>query len=154
MPAVIAIAPGGTAPGEADTRFWSAVAALHADDAHLDGRSTALMAAKQPTVPRTDAVWQAPGKSDSPLRRVVRNFEAAVALDTVRNEYLLHATIHQWLTAATSDRDMEALNARVYADLFLTPASDPWLGLVPEDAYSALDNDGICEAPAVARGTR
>lgn len=31
----------------------------------------------------------------------------------------------------------------VYAELFLTPKSDPWLGLKPSDAYSALDHDGV-----------
>ena len=37
--------------------------------------------------------------------------------------------------------DMETLNARVYASLFLTPRSDPWLGLAP-DVYSAIEGDG------------
>jgi hypothetical protein len=34
------------------------------------------------------------------------------------------------------------LNKRVYSELFLTPASDPWLGLLPESTYSALTNEG------------
>jgi hypothetical protein len=38
---------------------------------------------------------------------------------------------------------VDRLNERVYAELFLTPSSDPWLGLAPRDAYSALDGDGI-----------
>jgi hypothetical protein len=35
----------------------------------------------------------------------------------------------------------------VYAELFLTPSSDPWLGLVPEGAYTALTNGGLTAAP-------
>ena len=40
--------------------------------------------------------------------------------------------------------DVNALNERVYAELFLTPSSDPWLGLLPPDTYTALENDGVC----------
>ena len=43
-------------------------------------------------------------------------------------------------------RDVFALNERVYADLFLTPRRDPWLGLVPADTYTALDNNGVVTA--------
>ena len=39
--------------------------------------------------------------------------------------------------------DVQPLNERVYAELFLTPSSDPWLGLVPPDTYSALDRGGL-----------
>jgi hypothetical protein len=35
-----------------------------------------------------------------------------------------------------------ALNQKVYTELFLMPASDPWLGLNPRDVYCALDRDG------------
>jgi len=35
------------------------------------------------------------------------------------------------------------LNEKVYASLFLTPGSDPWLGLFSTDLYTALDNGGI-----------
>ncbi len=44
-------------------------------------------------------------------------------------------------------RDVEALNKKVYTELFLTPDHDAWLGLVPEDIYSALEKDGCaCDA--------
>ena len=33
---------------------------------------------------------------------------------------------------------------KIYADLFLTPDSGPWPGLVPADTYTALDNAGLC----------
>jgi hypothetical protein len=33
-------------------------------------------------------------------------------------------------------------NERVYAELFLTPGSDPWLGLVSPDTYLALTPGG------------
>jgi hypothetical protein len=43
--------------------------------------------------------------------------------------------------------DLAALNEWVYAELFLTPSKDPWLGLAPPDVYTALDGNGL-EQPA------
>jgi hypothetical protein len=75
--------------------------------------------------------------------RVVRSFETSMALDTVRNEYLLHRRIHErFADAQTPQSDVDALNEWVYAELFLTPSTDPWLGLAPNDVYTALENDG------------
>jgi hypothetical protein len=39
--------------------------------------------------------------------------------------------------------NIDQLNKRVYAELFLTPDSDPWLGLLPQDVYAALDRGGV-----------
>jgi hypothetical protein len=39
----------------------------------------------------------------------------------------------------------DQLNAKVYAELFLTPDSDPWLGLVPRDTFTALEDDGLVQ---------
>ena len=47
-------------------------------------------------------------------------------------------------TDADLAKDVTALNERVYAELFLTPSSDPWLGLLPPDTYTALEEDGVC----------
>ena len=71
------------------------------------------------------------------------------ALDSVRNEYLLHREIHNWYVNGEVSDDFDTLNERVYSDLFLTPSSDPWLGLAPRDVYTALDEGGfvVTEAP-------
>jgi hypothetical protein len=66
-----------------------------------------------------------------------------MSLDTVRNEYLLHRRVHEHLAEAeTGTMDLAALNEWVYAELFLTPSKDPWLGLAPADVYTALEGDG------------
>ena len=44
--------------------------------------------------------------------------------------------------AAVLARDVEAFNTKVYDEIFLTPDHDAWLGLVPDDTYAALENDG------------
>ena len=128
--------------GATDDALWGRIAARHADDAKLDRGALALMRAKNPnafeagrrTVPKMEV--------EDPLLRVVRNLERSIAEDTVRNEYQLHARLHEWFAAGAAPQDVDTLNARVYAELFLTPDSDPWLGLAPRDAYSALENDG------------
>jgi hypothetical protein len=126
---------------------WKKVAALpkHAEESRLDGASRALMASKLPDAMRAGAL--AVGKADveAPIVRVVRNFERSVAEDTVRNEYTFHRQVHQWLAMGQDRSRVESLNERVYAELFLTPSTDPWLGLLPPDTYTALENDGFCE---------
>jgi hypothetical protein len=66
-----------------------------------------------------------------------------IALDSVRNEYVLHTKLHAWLIADPSRDDVNALNEKVYAELFLTPRSDPWLGLLSPNVYTALEGGGI-----------
>jgi hypothetical protein len=78
--------------------------------------------------------------------RVVAGFEELVGLDTVRNEYLLHAIVHRWLENAP-EADPAAFTERLYDQLFLTPSSDPWLGLVSPDTYLALDQPLEAAAP-------
>jgi hypothetical protein len=84
------------------------------------------------------------GKFDveNPLLRQIRNLERSISEDTVRNEYLFHTRIHEWLATGPT-MNVDNLNERVYAELFLTPNSDPWLGLKPDDAFTALENDGL-----------
>ncbi len=37
-------------------------------------------------------------------------------------------------------KDLDSLNERVYAELFLTPSDDPWLGLSPSSIFTAIPN--------------
>ena len=111
---------------------WGKLAALQADRARLDENSKSLMRSKH------DA-YHAPEK----LAKTVNSFEKAMAIDTVRNEYLLHSRIHQWFVERNQTGTIYQLNEKVYAELFLTPSSDPWLGLVSPDIYSAIEGDGI-----------
>lgn len=116
-----------------DEATWQRIAQLYASDGKLDRNSIALINAKR-----------FPNGNAENLQRVVSNFESAIALDTVRNEYMLHSQIHQWFSEGNETvNNVSALNEKVYAELFLTPNSDPWLGLMSSEGYSAIDNDGI-----------
>ena len=114
-----------------DEAAWRQIAQFHSADAVLDGRSIALIKSQNPTLSKKD------------LSSLLHNFQELVALDTVRNEYMLHTKLYAWLLRDPARSDLEKLNEKVYAELFFTPRSDPWLGLVSADVYSALDNGGI-----------
>jgi hypothetical protein len=69
---------------------------------------------------------------------ILAQLQQTILADQLRNEYTLHRQIHQWLAEDGQPPAIDRLNERVYAELFLMPADDPWLGLVPANAYSAL----------------
>ncbi len=136
-----AITRGTEALGKVtDEEAWRKIAALHADDAVLDSRSQALIRRQTENLFATLA---APGTTDAQFAGLIRNFQSLLALDSVRNEYVLHTKLHAWLMLGQNADDVNALNERVYAQLFLTPGSDPWLGLVSPDVYTALQGGGV-----------
>jgi hypothetical protein len=126
-----------TDPKLPDTRAedaaWAKIAALHLEDARLDQSSRALMRAKN------TGRYANPGA----LNRAVGAFERVIAEDTVRNEYVMRRQIHSWFAGSIVTGDVDRLNEKVYAELFLTPSSDKWLGLFPEEGYTGIENDGV-----------
>lgn len=114
-----------------DETSWRKIAQLHASESRLDSRSVALIRRQSPSL------------SENELADMVRKFEESIALDTVRNEYMLHSKLYDWLASDPTRADLEKFDEKVYAELFLTPRSDPWLGLVSAGVYAALDNGGI-----------
>jgi hypothetical protein len=120
-----------------DEEVWDKIAKLHGDDARLGKESIALIRSQSSTEQRAAI-------TDEALARLVSKFEHFLAFDTVRNEYTMHATLHAWLASGQfSQLDVEKLNERVYSGIFLTPGTDPWLGLYSPDTYTALENGGI-----------
>ena len=130
---------------------WNLMGQLHRDDAHLDSNSKALMRVKNPGPGAAEAGRLAVSKAmvEDPMLRAMREFERAMAEDSVRNRYELHSQIHEWFEKeAPQTRAVPVLNEMVYANLFLMPSSDPWLGLRPANAYSGLEGDGATVAAA------
>jgi hypothetical protein len=97
--------------------------------ADLDGHSLQLIRSKRS--PSTDDAFYA----------TIRTLKQALDADTDRNEHELRPVIDEWLSHGSID--LESLNRRVYDELFLTPRSDRWLGLMPADVYNAIDGEGI-----------
>jgi hypothetical protein len=114
-----------------DEAAWQKIAQLHAAEAVLDDRSISLIRRQNPTL------------SEKEFAAMLQKFQELIALDTVRNEYLLHTKLYPWLWRDPSRTDVEKFNEKVYAELFLTPGSDPWLGLLTADAYVGIDNAGV-----------
>lgn len=121
---------------------WEKLAALHADDVALDASSIAVIVRENPAF-AANAITETKRKVESPLLRMLTKLQRSIAVDTVRNEYDLHRRLHQWFADGTAPADLEELNEKVYAELFLTPSSDPWIGLAPADVYTGLENGGV-----------
>src|SRR5262249_26064416 len=77
----------------ANDALWEKIAALHSDNVRLDESSRALIRSKNPA--RFDTKINPRGNEE--LAFAIKNFEQVMAKDTVRNEYLMHLKIHQWL---------------------------------------------------------
>jgi hypothetical protein len=129
-----------------DDAIWQQIAALHAEDAQIDAASRELIRSQNPTAAVAGKLAVTKRIVEDPLVRLVRSLESSIALDTVKNEYRLHRQIHAWLADVNYRPGVDELNERVYAELFLTPSSDPWLGLALPDVYTALPNSGVVAA--------
>ncbi len=125
---------------------WQKIAALHNDGSVLDLSSTRLIQFKQPpTADQASRAAFSKAALETPMLRMMRNLQHSIAEDTIHNEYQMHTRILEWFVLGTAPKNLEALNSRIYADIFLTPNYDAWLGLAPADAYSALDNAGLIQ---------
>ena len=96
-----------------DETGWRKIAQLHSSDAVLDDRSISLIKHQNPNL------------TERELAQLVQKFQDSIALDTVRNEYLMHSKLYTWIVKDPVRDDVEKLNEQVYAKLFLTPNSDP-----------------------------
>jgi hypothetical protein len=123
-----------------DKEAWQKLAQLYQASVRLDANSLALIQQKKSNNGTETPVTPAA------LATIAQNLEAAMALDTVRNEYTLRGQLHQWFMRGTTTANLQTLNTNVYSRLFLTPASDPWLGLLAPDSFSAIDQDGLRRA--------
>jgi hypothetical protein len=133
-----AMTAGADALGKiTDEEAWTKLATLHSAKAQLDERSVGLIKRQLKDLP----------DSAKAMNALLQKFQLAVALDTVRNEYKLHTMLYAWLVSDRGRSNVDTMNEKVYAELFLTPKSDPWLGLLPLDTYTGLENAGVVLKP-------
>jgi hypothetical protein len=124
---------------------WSKIAARAEHAVELD-QSTRRLIRKENPAAKAGALAVTKRMVEDPILRLVGNLQSSIALDSVRNEYTLHRQLHGWFVAGAIGADVDQLNERVYAELFLTPSTDPWLGLTEGDAYTALENGGVASS--------
>lgn len=111
-----------------DPADWEIVGRLEAGNVTFSRAALQLIRKKQ----FGDAEPQ-PGALDA----LITNLQNSVAADTIFNECALHAEIHSWF-ATGQVADLASLNTRIYDELFLTPESDPWLGLKQPTIFTAI----------------
>jgi hypothetical protein len=95
----------------------------------FDARSRALLVLKT-------------GQEGPALEATMTALSLSVVADSVKNDATLRWSIGQLFAEADTAQtalDFEAMNTRVYAEVFLTPASDPWLGLQHADVWDAIE---------------
>jgi hypothetical protein len=122
---------------------WKKIALLPSHRVALDASTQSIIRRENPDAVRAGNVAVTKRATEFPVLRLVVNLQTSIAEDQVRNEYTLHRQAHEWFAAGSAPPGVDELNNRVYAELFLTPASDPWLGLAPADTYTALDRGGV-----------
>ena len=82
------------------------------------------------------------GQSGAVLDETLNALALSTVADGVKNDATLRWSIMQMLVtadAAQAPLALESMNTRVYAEVFLTPASDPWLGLQHADVWDAIE---------------
>lgn len=117
-----------------DEQAWTRITTLHLAEAKLDPQSIGLIKRQNPEL------------TNKSLASLLLKFQQSVAMDTVRNEYLMHSKLYGQLLADRGRSDVATFNERVYAELFMTPRSDPWLGLLMPDTYTGIENAGVVKA--------
>ena len=122
---------------------WKKIALLPRHLVALDGSSQSIISRENPGAVRAGNLAVTKRAAEFPILALVVDLQTSIAEDGVRNEYGLHRQAHEWFAAGSAPEDVERLNDRVYAELFLMPPSDPWLGLAPTDTYTALDGGGV-----------
>jgi len=122
---------------------WQQIAELHRNSLIFDPTIRQLVATKFPDAQKAAPIATSKMAVESPMLRVFGNLSRTTSLDTVRNNYLLRTRILAQMNDAESQNwSLAQLNDWVYAQIFLTPNQDPWLGLAPPDVFAAIDGNG------------
>jgi len=135
--------------GLMNDRAWSAIAALESRNRRqVDDAALRLVSSKFPDAATASRLTMSKMAVESPLVKAVARLDENISQDTVRNNFELRTRILGYLDSPEArGRSLAQVNDWVYAQVFLTPRSDPWLGLAPQDAFAALDDNGVMANP-------
>jgi hypothetical protein len=78
--------------------------------------------------------------------QLLSTLRVSIQQDTAKNALELHPRVHAELAArAREGRSLgfADVDEWVYAQLFETPAEDPWLGLIDPAIYTGLEDGGL-----------
>lgn len=126
-----------------DDEKWQQVAELPEHTAQFGFEVSKMIETKFPTAKAALPVAASKAAVETPMIREIRNLSNSIALDTVRNNYMLRTKILAVVSSPNGrSMSLQRVNDWVYAQIFLTPGDDPWLGLAPPDVFSAIDKNG------------
>ncbi len=127
-----------------DDPTWQQIASMHTSTVAFDGRVRELMARKFPDARTAAPLAVSKSAVEIPMLRAFPTLTNSIALDTVRNNYMLRTRILAYLSGGEMQSlSLRQINDWVYTVVFLTPKDDPWLGLAPQNVFAALDGNGL-----------
>jgi hypothetical protein len=146
---ILAAAPrelGGPAPTPAELRpseaeLWQLGVAATSGEPRLHPNSEAIITGERPL----DGLVPAEQRPEAELALRAALLRSLM-VDTGKNLYEMRARVAVELARRARDEDslgFAEVDAWIYAELFETPASDPWLGLVDPTVYTGLDAGGV-----------
>ena len=109
----------------------------------LHANTLAIIAAEKPLAGLVPA-----GELDAANARLLQTLITSIQEDTAQNALELYPRVHAELAARVRDGrslGFADVDEWVYAQLFETPASDPWLGLVDPAIYTGLAAGGLAK---------
>jgi len=80
--------------------------------------------------------------SEAERAAMIGRLEYSVLADSALDELQLRQQIRAKLVAEPG-LSLDQLNRWIYSEVFHTPSSDPWLGLVPRTDFTGLPGDGV-----------
>ncbi|MGE0547802.1 MAG: hypothetical protein AB7O24_24645 [Kofleriaceae bacterium] len=144
------IVAAGVDPGQlsaGDAAMWAAIGQRHwkltstgkAAPVVLDAPSRAL-------VTRLHNGSHGVTASAEDLARVIARLEHHVVADSAIDEFQLRPKIRRRMIdsdRAAAPDSLATLNEWIYAEVFFTPRTDAWLGLLPRTDFTGLPGDGV-----------
>ena len=115
-----------------ESALWEQLVDRRAAEVVLSPASLALVARQQ---------WRSGDTTEDAAEQALAlaGLRRSLALDGLYNEFALHAEVHRWFAEGdAAGLDAANLSLGVYRDLFLTPHTDPWLGLAAPSVYTGL----------------
>ena len=122
-----------------DPRWTAAATAINAS---LDVGTLRRLDHQRPNAAAAMRIAPLKMVAEAPLFRMVDAIEPKIAHDSFFNLYGLQPKLDDWYTQNRGTGDYDRLTDRIYEELFLMPLSDPWLGMSPENGFTALDAGG------------
>lgn len=142
------VAPGqgadlrATGPGPADDLERLMIGTRITGTLALHRNSKAIIAGERPL----EGLVEGAGARAEAAAGLERTLLASLRQDTAQNALELHPRVHAELARrarAGEALDFAAVDRWIYAELFQTPADDPWLGMIDPEIYTGLVRAGL-----------